>query len=528
MNRLRSLLPACALLTLGLAGAAPGCTAPQTTADLATAPAAPAGSGFVFDDFAYATAEWTSVEGAPPAAHALFGRNPWCLDRACAETVVTRAWYRYLWPEPYFTPPDPASSLAVMPGGRLRFRLDAGAHRGDHERFPRQIASGFAARTGTWVARVRFSDLRAVPASEAEVIQAFWTMTPHSAVVGDPRDGEKAWGEMDHEFNNYFHFHERAARVANQTGFRDGAHAGIRPLALRAPEAGPQAPAYSCTYRLRPGEAIREGDAETCTGILASSLAVLLTIRNDGREAHFSVASADTTVHFAMATPPEPAPPAQPMMALFSQHIFMPHGRDAARLAAPQTLEVDWFYYTPDARRTLGAVRADVAAMRRRGHTRVNTVAGLRLALPYAPTAGLDCGAETPYETLCHAGLRSLHPLAVEISGPERLAAGQTGVFVARLPLRGGDYRVDWSFRYRYADGRTGRWRHRERAYFRLTVPMDDAAEAVEVRVRVQEYRYVASTGTFEAAGPVVTAAATAERAPDGERGASYLPDPGQ
>ncbi|MEM8600059.1 MAG: hypothetical protein AAGF99_09060, partial [Bacteroidota bacterium] len=232
--------------------------------------------GVLFDDFVYATAAFDRAR-PDTLQGSVFGPARWRV--ADSVEVERRAWYRWLWSEHLAhygavwdgrDHPHPGVSLrpaADAPEGVLVFRTEADAEVGprgacvpseplgcdaDAAHKAQQIASGFAFRRGVWAARLAFDTLpKRRPGGRDEdpvlrVIQAFWTVSPHSVRVGD----ERVWAEMDHEYNNWFHWasadRQGRSRVFNATGFYEQSSQGnsrrwpLRGLGRGAP--------FTCAY----------------------------------------------------------------------------------------------------------------------------------------------------------------------------------------------------------------------------------------------------------------------------------------
>ena len=464
--------------------------------------AQPLPRGVVFDDLAYASTEWreTLLADGPGGAFrpdadgppgSLYGPNRWAT--ADGETTA-RAWYRYGWQES--TVADFDGTLAPAPWG-LRFTIPPGTYRADGcpnpaapERTlnPQQIVTGFAARRGTWAARVRLGALP--PKDSAAVIQAFWLVGPYGARVATGGGVQKAWNEIDHEFNNAFLGRAQAFDY-DATGYRTGTEA--RPWLMYAPALG-GAPA---------GDRRLDGQALTCTVVSAdgrgrreapAACAELLTGAADGAAPWVTLVMrvADAGVAFsldaeladgarlAMASDVSSPPSALPLSMLLSQHFFPPTAPwtcdDTGVLADPMTLDADWVYYAADPAAPTARIARDVAALRARGVPRASTVRGLRLERPARPLAGT--AAEYGF------GSRTT-PLSVAVVAPPGAAPGDTVRVEARLPERGGTYRFAWSATT-YWPGRTRAARLGDTPFARA-IPFPADADSVRVHVRVEE-----------------------------------------
>lgn len=139
----------------------------------------------LFDDFRYRAPVGFDGAAKSGADGTLFGRNPWLegpdLSRLRVGAVPSRAWYAFGWQDEYAaypqipcatTPCDQSlfdgrgTEVATEPvrdaPGHVRMQFRGGAYPADRLISP-LLTSGFAARTGTWVARVKlptFAGLR--------------------------------------------------------------------------------------------------------------------------------------------------------------------------------------------------------------------------------------------------------------------------------------------------------------------------------------------------------------------------------
>ena len=491
-------------------------------------------AGVFFDDFRYRNTEppLGGIADRPLAENALFGVNPWCLDLGCTRTAVVRGWYWYNYVENYFQAVDPLAGLDAVPGGTgaLDFTLRAGRHAFAGVA-PRQIASGLAARTGTWAASADFSDLpnglpphmvaRGTPPGRAAMMQSFWLVSPNSAIrtadLATPSpEQRKTRTETDFEFNNWFF--EDGQPLFMATGYYengddpdgDGREPNQMDLAAPvAPDGTPGGAPHSCRVERRTGRGARttvEAPA-TCAAILAGTdpgagrdTRTLMAMHLTGDRAHFELRStwATTSEQGAMSMETDtftgPIQPSQLQMLMLSFYPADADGTGTITVPTDQRMRVDWAYYTPDAARSLADIAADIALVRRqpRPPARLYTIPdpspARSLARPYRTRVAED--REPTYEVIV-----ALDPVRIDtVLGPRTARLDEPVEYVGVLARRGGDYRFEWRWAPVAADGRAGpptaydgtpglRWRPAFR--FRGTRP-----PCVRVDLRVTRLEY--------------------------------------
>lgn len=467
---------------------------------LVVAPAASAqrlpAAGVFFDDFQYrnALAPQGGIADRPLGERALFGINPWCLDLACSRTAATRAWYSYADFESYFQRVDSLSDLEADAAGTgaLDFVLRPGVHRLDGT-VPRQIASGFAGTTGVWAARVTFSNLpnglpahlrpAGASADRSPMIQAFWLVSPFKAVRTPRADWPTpaplfGTTEIDFEFNNWFYGAQQprllsTAYYENATD-ADGDGLAFIPAPLRAP--GGEV-AYACHVatadaRGRP-RSVGVRAPDVCASILAGAdpeagphVPTILIVRREPARFRLEVraawASAAGRGTLAMATPwidghPQPS---QLTTLVFTFALNALDGATAVPVADEHRMRVDWVYHTPDVRRTLDEVEADVALIRRRrapdgrpAVARLFTIpvadAARALARPYRVATAAD-------QPPANEPLVALDAVTVALDGPRTASLASRPSYVARLGRLAGDFLVEWRYAPVSRAGRAG------------------------------------------------------------------------
>ncbi len=417
-----------------------------------------------------------------------------------------------------------AEHAGVERGGLL---LDAPAGYAATERGGNaEVLSGLSARHGTWAARINFSDVQDVRG----LMQSFWTMSNYVAVVRRP-DGTlaKAWTEVDHEFNNWFHFlwtrdPTPGGTVATQylsdggsvfdaTGYFEGGPSQSVPLQGPAEPGGEALPPYHCKLARNEAEvfpasprlpAPRSSPARTpgwstVTPCSDRDLGVNLLIRHDGKaivfelQAAWEAASPDGTETdryrllmasqpYAPASPEDTGLPSQTMTARFSQYVtggtLQGLRFEDRPLMRDHPMVVDWFYYSPDTTLDLDAVEAHVAQIRARGVTRLNTT-DLPLHRPYTKPGGIP--------TWPH--MQAEHDPAVFLEGPDTVAPGETVPIVGHYANRQGELRLVWRVREGRGSGFSG-WRVvAEDVWFRHPISFPAAgADAFEVQLQAGEY----------------------------------------
>lgn len=458
----------------------------------------PIPDGVVFDDFAYTSTEWRmavqrdhadgtpspDVEGAPGS---LYGPNAWWTPGG---ELHRRAWYRYGWQEEWNS--AFGGSLDPSPNG-LSFRVPPGLHVGDRcpdprdpsrPMAPQQIASGFTATRGTWVARLRFSTL--AEARDGVHIQAFWLV---SHAFGRMRTAEgdlPVWNEVDHEFNNAFRGPDQPYPY-DATSVRSGAGRDVGWVGLAAPghAAGVDGARAGCAVTVR-GRTHLEPEA-ACMARLANPpdrqtpVWATLIMRVSDAGVVFEVTAQDGDASLEMVSARHAPAPVLPLVTLFSQHLNpLGHGWSCEQqvpLAHEAEMEVDWMYYDRDPEASRARVEAGVAAFRARGIPRAVTGPSLELERPvrhYGALAG-DWGV----------GARTT-PLELDLDGPSRMAPGEHGQVVARPPLRHGVFRVTWTVTQRVRGGPLETHAVTD-ASFALPLTFPAGVDLLIVRARLEE-----------------------------------------
>ncbi len=504
---------------------------------VAAADAQPVGSAtdlpvVVFDDFTYDPAEWADDRGLDSLFNAgsLFGWNVWerSLDGSRAP-YTDRLWYRgFAWTEPPLERSDliqavPGAQAAGIEHGGLLLMAAAGYAGNEGGRADPEVNSGFAARHGTWAASINFSDLDDVRG----LMQSFWTIGHYVAIVPGQNGGlKKAWSEVDHEFNNWFHTlwtrdPDRGPTLGEQylsdrgsvfvaTGYLEGGHSQVVPLRAPAVPDAEELADEQCALFRNEAEAYRLSPA-SCARLIAGAhptmvyglpvldrdITVDLLIRHDEAALMFELQAAwqaatpdgtgTDTYRLLMASKPytpaaaEPFP-SQPMTARFSQYVTRgAHGTEFGDrpLMRDHPMVVDWFYYSPDATLDLDAVAAHVGEIRSRGVRRLNTLGG-PLHRPYTEPGGI---AEWPH-------MKAEHDAAVFLEGPAEAEAGAKAVFLGHYADRQSELRLVWRTRRRDRAGAFSDWATvAEDAWFRHSVAFPEAGTpAFEVQLQAGEY----------------------------------------
>ncbi|MEO1077407.1 MAG: hypothetical protein AAFX41_15790, partial [Bacteroidota bacterium] len=388
--------------------------------------------------------------------------------------------------------------------GRLRIEARAGTYAAA-QRHP-QVASGFTAVTGTWAARVRFSDLGAVPFyttgrhqgwPEVDIMQSFWTLSPYRVRKGDGW----AWSEMDHEFNNWFgraRRTERGARLYVDTGFFENGMA--YPFGMK----GAGGDAYTCT-RTRGGQTEQLRPTACAAALLPNgdrpAPFVTLLIQHDGSGVRFALRLDGSTedepieegriedgrIEMVSERLAETVP-SQPMMAMFSMYLKDHEEAPVFDLDTPQAMDVDWFFYAEDIV-DLDTVTDHIATIRDAEVTRLNTL-GRPAAFPY-----VACDTFQPWpdwETCPWPRIASPKPeFDLRLYAPPTLSAGclrEGATWIVRPPLRATTYEVRWRSRYHYRDRAPSRWHRTDEVGFRYQLPRPSGAPFyVELDVEVED-----------------------------------------
>ena len=461
----------------------------------------------VFDDFTYGTrdallapARWVSdLEASMPG------------DACTPGEGCERLWYLGNWRDEgaggaRVTTDGPSSvRLQTLPGDTIRW--------GASEGHPPLLQSGLMASTGTWVAAVRFSDIRhqhartGRPGSTSLLSDAFWTISPH--YVSNTAAFDRAhWSELNHEWNNYFYPPRRVASDLS-TGMvidqfvaagitLDGECQGLCESGLATgglfmsdpidPASGP----LTCR-EWRDGRVGAVRDAFACQEAMTQNVAVLL-LQYRGTTMHWSAAVADPRRPGGwlwMALDHPVGRRTQPMTAMFSRIMASPsfcnrtgNPEPMCRASEASGFSIDWFLYTPDPDLTVWDAIGNVEWMRSRGLSRVNT-ASLRLAAPSPATMGSSQRLLTPATSL-----------------PE---ARPEWTFVPPLPVKSsaGAARLSWDVRWQWRARRSAgsewsAWTPVEDGGFSIDQPVSENWERVEVEVTARDWHPI------EASEPIV------------------------
>jgi hypothetical protein len=475
----------------------------------------------VFDDFSYDGVLYDSrphVRSGPTGT--LYGRNTWTNGDS---TWRERVWYRYDWWDRYsdenvFRNAEVDTTVGTW-GRGLAFRFPPGEYlaKGPDGRSnkPPQVVSGFAYRTGTWVARVNFDDLKVGSnrgGPDPNLVQAFWT---HSPNLTQTQKSDKVvwsstiWDEIDYEFTNYFKIPDAptpdgwpylaTGTVVN--GRPNGEGGYVVPIRAPSQPDGHRGGNFTCKYTyLEDGtyEASDLRDVATvlgpaaCGDILggdaltpkAPSRAeytpkhvddpfVWLVIRFDGNAHTFQAVAEGEWGRIDMKRRYDRHPVSQPMSVYFSQNLKPAH------LKRTREMIVDWFYYTPDTSLPLADVREDVAAAREANIARLNTT-GDRLTSPYKLTCTDPDGPSKPNvetEPCDWPYQKPTNAYEVTIDEPRRIENNQWQ-WAASLSPRQGVYRVDWSYRIRNREGRVTQRETSTWDDFKFTTPSNLECEA--------------------------------------------------
>ena len=446
---------------------APESRAQPNAADLLTTDAE-----LVFDDFRYQSLDlchyWTSrrFSCSPPTPEdaSLFGPNSWAV-RSANGKVETRtlgpAWYRFGWTNN--SPSDGSAVEIVTPTGAVdrqgfavrTFALPNGQPPADG--YP-DVMSGLVRRTGTWVARVRLSALGLPTDTGADLIQAFWGISPdgiryengferterseachdrspsNSLCYDASQVGKRLYGtELDHEWNNYFD----GSLLRKHGGAFDAV--GVR-------QENPQ----GARYLLGTEMSLRDHSALPAGGAWA-----VLTMRLSETHARFDVHSERTGTERTGRSSTTgwnrlEYPTTRAVTAHFSQHFFC-HGGAPCAIDPALNVEmlVDWFLFTERPDVTAAQLLASLDALRLSGHPRYYQGAAFETLSADAGnlfdgTAGL--GRQTP-------PVKPGTTLGGALLPPERYRALDPDVWAADpynaadRSVRGTDYEVAWRWR---------------------------------------------------------------------------------
>ncbi|MEM8487978.1 MAG: T9SS type A sorting domain-containing protein [Bacteroidota bacterium] len=371
----------------------------------------------IFDDFRYASTGYPD----PPGDTNLFGENPW-IDRSGSAGFTGRAWFYYNWRwQENEGRIHPDGTIEVNPVWPYSVKLSAidGYTRDTSVRsnVPVQMESGFTFDKGTWVINVKLADLEAI----RYFTQAFWIISP---VATTPAFGDiRSWVEFNHEWQNWFSVNYAPRTngsidmltddiwAANNDWVRRQGYAGnvfesetlpaanhrtymangLRmferdALSLDTGETAggvsmrnplqPGSDAFSC-YRSTKGIVTHIDDPAICMGALQKDLNgdatpwVQLMIQYDGKEVVYSALANTAGVGYthmeSRATLNQTGLPLKVNLG-----IHTPNAEIALLPGEESTMEIDWFYYSPNTTLSPLDVNADVASFRENAWDRVN------------------------------------------------------------------------------------------------------------------------------------------------------------
>ena len=325
----------------------------------------------LFDDFVYGARLNPEVN----EAETLFGENQWwTCDGFQDAKMQSRAWMRYNRDEIGLSP---QVAIETTQDGILKLRMNAGYTPASLKKNP-MIVSGFKAHRGTYVARVRFSELE----KGARLMQAFWTAD---------YEGRQ---EMDFEWENWFRGDDRM-RMSVTNHSRGGA--GGRSLDCIVEIDGIGLPAPDCH---RVGRNTQGAFSYLAPSRLEENPWLILMAVHHGDRVEYTVkgtAEVGAIRSVALDEGTDWSGPARltndvpdaPMHVLFSnqfancgpgnvppqydsceEHWF----RDGQRvLTQDHEMQVDWFYYSPLVSLSVEDVEAHVRQLRGVSAARVNT-----------------------------------------------------------------------------------------------------------------------------------------------------------
>ncbi len=372
----------------------------------------------IFDDFRYQSTGYPD----PPGETNLFGGNPW-VNRSGEAGYTGNAWYYYNWRwqenEGRIHPDGNISLNKAWPYSVKLSAID-GYTRDTSVRsnVPVQMESGFTFDKGTWAINVKLADLESI----RYFTQAFWIISP---LATTPEFGNiRSWVEFNHEWQNWFSVNyaprtnngsidlltddiwaanndwvirqgytgsvfesEALPSSSHRTYMANGLRMYERnALSLETGETAggvsmrnpllPAADAFSC-YRSTKGIITHIDDPATCMGALKQDLNgdvipwVQLMIRYDGEEVVYSALASTASVGFTyMESRATLNQTALPLKVNLGMHT--PNSEIALLPGEETTMEIDWFYYSPNTELTPWNVQDDVTTFRAQDWSRVN------------------------------------------------------------------------------------------------------------------------------------------------------------
>ena len=435
------------LLVLELLFAVPACGVSSygdDDADDDTATPPPDWQVQLFDDFEYTVSGQVDVRLAD---NDIFGDNHWCtvVASSCAQPdhlpapIASRAWYWFTWGEGHQD-----QILAHLRAETTGVRMTQ-----DDSHSP-AVNSGFMAKSGTWVWRVRFDHQpEYVTETEAKKLNnAVWALSP-SPWADEHFENEPEpvrTTELDIERNNAFEtvdnagvVGERYLHVTNhgwESDSADKASPGTRlGCVLRFPDSAPDKPVECNDYlsgTADPGAPENEWwEAMIRFDSVNGEVEYALLNRNYGGSGQMVWAGGPTCAMWddeACTVVPEfgtfavrdeilPQWPGDDLIAVFSMGA-------PAGLLDSHSMSIDWLYYSPATDLGFDEISVEVAEIQSTGVPRLN-LGGLQLS----------------------RGKKASDPIDAAIDGPDVVPGGEQGRLRALVSPRYDRLHYTWESR---------------------------------------------------------------------------------
>ncbi|MES2766398.1 MAG: T9SS type A sorting domain-containing protein [Bacteroidota bacterium] len=381
----------------------------------------------LFDDFSYKSTRFP-IEG--DSSNSLYGKNIWLTEN---DKLSSRAWHRYNWGDPDWFGKN--SGVDIIPEGISLFALKGFNIRN----IPPIFVSGFIFRQGTFVSRIRCSDLSALTNS----IQAFWLFSVDDYMFKMP-DGDTIiyMQEVDYEYNNWF-----AGRGEKRV------HAGV--ISAHYRKNGKIYKNISKNFEMRFFQKNDEGKfTDLGTDVGNNPLLhfkdrwfyYLIRLDSTTRTIDFAMQSADETggndvVYGGIGLNKDGsiAPitmhenfPRVPVRTIYNLGIGTLDPKDTI-LQSDMTMDADWLYITPKINVEIDDVVKEVSNFRSRNIPRLNTT-GVQMY---------------------HDVVDKIHTAAID--GPDTVSPIQPATWTIRPSFKNTSFDIEYSYR-RYTASETEPW----------------------------------------------------------------------
>jgi hypothetical protein len=362
----------------------------------------------LFDDFSYNS---TQDYPADSSVQSVFGMNGWHTENG---VVQSRAWYSWGWHEHDYG--DYAGFLPNQQG--ITLSIKKGFKNGGNGPW---ITSGLAALQGTYVTRVRFGELP----DNSHTIQAFWLLSPNSYRFKRENDSIRFFSEIDFEWNNFFSGPQNP-----------GGHASYLTAQIEGNNATGK------TEQLQFFKKEKNGNITNVTSKLFNGNQSI--VANQWYYCVFTIDSAKRKVSYYMQSEPNMAGEIYygsamtngalapfylnnyPLFELCPMYSVSFGGKDSNIRESSQeiTLDVDWFYYSPNSNLKLDDVLKEVINFRENGLYRINTTGSVTMR-----------------------DMKNT-PMAVEISGPSEVMPFSSANWTLSAAYRSTIMHVEYSYRF--------------------------------------------------------------------------------